>query len=439
MYENILLHTGIPGEEGLSSPLTAAQARAVQERRSTLLAAASLPRNEEAARLGLMAACRDARMKRLFCDEAGRPTLCLARTAARLWGNVTYGLREHAGGEWEAFAWDMERNVRAVRRFTPLPGEHGEKTAERRLLAALLELLPAHVLQDALEQSRISQEQDRPPALNDGRGDSPAPGSTHDAGPDSAPCAAASSTQKRAGNRLPLPGESASPAKACAALPSEDESPSAKEAKSAPHPEHAIPGTEPASLPEKEGTRAKKKARVQAGCPKNGAHPFGEAEKAQQHGGETPPPCADETTPGKSGHAPGRAAPQEAPAEAPALPGTTTEEKGKAGLAPRNGTRRTAKAGGRSESTSLPLQTEKQEEAAPSAAPAQENSSNQKENTQSAQPAPLPEPAKTPALPQTKERPRYRPELILCPEQGRERDSLDCHACSLHEGCSAYA
>ena len=152
-----------------------------------------------------------------------------------------------------------------------------------------------------------------------------------------------------------------------------------------------------------------------------------------------PPPCADETTPGKSGHAPGRAAPQEAPAEAPALPGTTTEEKGKAGLAPRGGTRRTAKAGGRSESTSLPLQTEKQEEAAPSAAPAQENSPNQKENTQSAQPAPLPEPAKTPALPQTKERPRYRPELILCPEQGRERDSLDCHACSLHEGCSAYA
>lgn len=339
MYENILLHTGIPGEEGLSSPLTAAQARAVQERRSTLLAAASLPRNEEAARLGLMAACRDARMKRLFCDEAGRPTLCLARTAARLWGNVTYGLREHAGGEWEAFAWDMERNVRAVRRFTPLPGEHGEKTAERRLLAALLELLPAHVLQDALEQSRISQEQDRPPALNDGRDNSPAPGSSHDAGPAGGPCAAAFSAQERAGNALPLPGESASPAKACAALP-----------------------------------------------------------------------------------------------------GTTTEEKGKAVRAPRSGTRRTAKAGGRSESTSLPLQTEKQEEAAPSAAPAQENTSVQaEEHTQNAQPALLPEPAKTPALPQTKERPRYRPELILCPEQGRERDSLDCHACSLHEGCSAYA
>ena len=34
---------------------------------------------------------------------------------------------------------------------------------------------------------------------------------------------------------------------------------------------------------------------------------------------------------------------------------------------------------------------------------------------------------------------RYRPELIFCPEKGRERDSLDCHACALHEGCSAYA
>ena len=86
------------------------------------------------------------------------------------------------------------------------------------------------------------------------------------------------------------------------------------------------------------------------------------------------------------------------------------------------------------------LQTEKQEEAAPSAAPVQENTSVQaEEHTQNAQPALLPEPAKTPALPQTKERPRYRPELILCPEQGRERDSLNCHACSLHEGCSAYA
>ena len=101
-------------------PYSAAQARAVAESRSALLAAASLPRDERLVRHRLLSLCSDPHFAvfALCCDA---PTLTLAETAARLWGNLTFGLRERACEahicEQEAFACDLETNVQAVRRF----------------------------------------------------------------------------------------------------------------------------------------------------------------------------------------------------------------------------------------------------------------------------------------------------------------------------------
>ena len=160
MYENIALHTGLPPEETQRGPLSAAQARAVGEERSALLAASSLPRDEAAARRSLLAACREKGLARFALSREGRPALPLALAAARFWGNVRFGLREGRGGEWEAFARDMESNVTCARRFTP--HRDGEEEGKARLLAALLDLLPAPLLEEALAACRDALHADAP-------------------------------------------------------------------------------------------------------------------------------------------------------------------------------------------------------------------------------------------------------------------------------------
>ena len=137
-------------------PYSAAQARAVTESRSALLAAASLPRDERLVRHRLLTLCSDPHFAvfALCCDA---PTLTLAETAARLWGNLTFGLRERACEthicEQEAFACDLETNVQAVRRFRARRAG-GEENAF--LLAALLDVLPAPLMAEALERCRAA-------------------------------------------------------------------------------------------------------------------------------------------------------------------------------------------------------------------------------------------------------------------------------------------
>ena len=137
-------------------PYSAAQARAVTESRSALLAAASLPRDERLVRHRLLSLCSDPHFAvfALCCDA---PTLTLAETAARLWGNLTFGLRERACEahicEQEAFACDLETNVQAVRRFRARRAG-GEENAF--LLAALLDVLPAPLMAEALDRCRAA-------------------------------------------------------------------------------------------------------------------------------------------------------------------------------------------------------------------------------------------------------------------------------------------
>lgn len=178
-----------PAESGFFQPpatpsennlLATDQARAVAEVKAALVIAASRPRNELQARDRLLQACQRIGLASSAIYKYNRggssvtgPSIRLAETAARAWGNITYGFRElsrNAGvSECEAFAWDLETNTKAVRQFSV---RHRRDTknggydlteerdiyelmanqAQRRVRAAILEIIPGDIIEDALEQ-----------------------------------------------------------------------------------------------------------------------------------------------------------------------------------------------------------------------------------------------------------------------------------------------
>lgn len=188
-YDAVPVYTGRPAscsESGYFQPpvsppeaLSMEQARAVAEVRAALVIASCRPRNEVQARERLLQACR--RVGLASCAVyryrgGGRingPSIRLAETAARAWGNINYGFRElsrTAGvSECEAFAWDLETNTRVVRQFTV---RHRRDTgndgcalteerdlyelmagqAQRRVRAAILEIIPGDLIEEALAQ-----------------------------------------------------------------------------------------------------------------------------------------------------------------------------------------------------------------------------------------------------------------------------------------------
>lgn len=178
-----------PAESGFFQPpattsennlLSTDQARAVAEVKAALVIAASRPRNELQARDRLLQACQRIGLASSAIYKYNRggsnvtgPSIRLAETAARAWGNITYGFREltrNAGvSECEAFAWDLETNTKAVRQFSVRHRRDTKKggydlteerdiyelmanQAQRRVRAAILEIIPGDIIEDALEQ-----------------------------------------------------------------------------------------------------------------------------------------------------------------------------------------------------------------------------------------------------------------------------------------------
>ena len=153
-FDDVPLHIGMTTDPGCSfpePPFNAYQARAASDMRNDLLTAASLARDEHTARLRLLRLCAHPSFAAVALENDGRTiALPLAQSAARLWGNLRFGLRDRADPcEREAFAWDMETNVRAVRLFRTArmqgllpggfgsgrPGQEGGRGADRlRLL-----------------------------------------------------------------------------------------------------------------------------------------------------------------------------------------------------------------------------------------------------------------------------------------------------------------
>ncbi len=111
-----------------STMATVEQARAIAETQSALVIARANPRDEYKAHLKIQKACKRqslAEVAKYAYRRGGTlvqgESIKLLQVIAQCWGNMDYGFRELARegdkSEVEAYAWDLEGNVRAKRAF----------------------------------------------------------------------------------------------------------------------------------------------------------------------------------------------------------------------------------------------------------------------------------------------------------------------------------
>ena len=102
--------------------------RAIQEVQAALVIAKKFPRNAMEAADRIVNACTRQGLaeKAIYSFPRGGqqvegPSIELAKTLAREWGNINYGFRElsndGAQSTVEAFAWDLETNTKEVKVF----------------------------------------------------------------------------------------------------------------------------------------------------------------------------------------------------------------------------------------------------------------------------------------------------------------------------------
>ncbi len=389
-------------------PYSAAQARAVTESRSALLAAASLPRDERLVRHRLLSLCSDPHFAvfALCCDA---PTLTLAETAARLWGNLTFGLRERACEahicEQEAFACDLETNVQAVRRFRARRAG-GEENAF--LLAALLDVLPAPLMAEALDRCRAALSEPNASPTDDTTPD-PAAGGEAPATCEAAPTSEEPDLCRR---NEKAPGEA--PIREMAGEAKVDAAP-AGSAKKRGRPRRAAADATSA-LPEAPSEGEARPVAVEA----KKEHKSATAKKARRRSA----PENEKNAAGKSEEAEISAAAAANKEENSAQAGETpdaapaaAETSGEGEKEPEENPQETAPVGDRKSM---------QDDAASDSAAGEEERPQPEVEANAAVPTP------SPVL-------RYRPELIECPELGRDVDTLECHACLRRADCPAYA
>lgn len=113
--------------QGASQGTVIEQSRAVAEVAAAVRVAQDNPRDESRAYADMQRACQSlALASRAFYSVPNRgngPSVHLARSLARIYRNLDYGVRELARdddagtSEIQAFAWDQENNVRSTRTF----------------------------------------------------------------------------------------------------------------------------------------------------------------------------------------------------------------------------------------------------------------------------------------------------------------------------------
>lgn len=164
----------------VSTGMAAEQSRSITEVQAALTIAKASPRDEDDAFLRVERSCK----RRALAERAGYafkrggqmvegPSIRLAETLIRCWGNATYGFRvigqaaDHA--EVESFCWDLETNTKAVRQFRvkfwrdTKGGGYGIKEerdkyeiianmAQRRVRACILEIVPGDLVDTAMDQ-----------------------------------------------------------------------------------------------------------------------------------------------------------------------------------------------------------------------------------------------------------------------------------------------
>lgn len=154
--------------------------RAIAEAQGKLVIAKRFPRDQARAYVNIIEACRRPGLAEEACYSFPRggqvvsgPAIRLAEMLAANWGNVDYGIRElsrkEGVSEMEAYCWDLETNTMSSQKFTVrhLRDKQGgavalkderdiyELTANmgaRRLRARILAILPADLVQAAVDQ-----------------------------------------------------------------------------------------------------------------------------------------------------------------------------------------------------------------------------------------------------------------------------------------------
>lgn len=162
--------------------------RALQEVQAAIFMARQFPRDEFRAQKKIMEAAKRLSMaeKAIYCYPRGGQqikgaSIKTAETIAKHWGNLSYGIKELSqnsaehSSEMMAYCWDLESNVRVERIFNVkhIRDTKGggkllidqrdiyEKTANdgaRRLRAAILEVLPADIVEDFLKACEKTME-----------------------------------------------------------------------------------------------------------------------------------------------------------------------------------------------------------------------------------------------------------------------------------------
>lgn len=117
-----------------SGMMSVEQQRAIAETQAAMFVAKQYPRNFEEVlrRLNITCSRKSVAENASYSfkrgsDEIVGPSVYLLKTIAQEWGNLTFGVRELSRvpgtpgvpgrSQVEAFAWDMERNVREIRNF----------------------------------------------------------------------------------------------------------------------------------------------------------------------------------------------------------------------------------------------------------------------------------------------------------------------------------
>lgn len=166
------------------APAGVEQQRAIAEVQASMIIARANPRNERHALDKILNACQRKRLAEVSVysysrggSEISGPSIRLAEALAQYWGNIQFGIREieQRNGESvvQAFAWDLETNVRREMTFSVPHVRHTRQGAKRlsdprdiyelvanngarRLRSCILAVIPGDIIDEAVDQCEVT-------------------------------------------------------------------------------------------------------------------------------------------------------------------------------------------------------------------------------------------------------------------------------------------
>lgn len=165
-----------------NSSVSIESSKAIQEIKAELQMAKMFPRNELEISNKINISCQRFSLASVAIYSFPKggvsvsgPSIRLAETIARIYGNITYGFKEiescNGRSVIQCVAWDKENNVKVMREFViehKIKAKGGEKIltdprdiyehvasqAQRKVRAVILEVIPAEFVEDAVEMCK---------------------------------------------------------------------------------------------------------------------------------------------------------------------------------------------------------------------------------------------------------------------------------------------